>query len=378
MLTSGNHRLKNGSMEFSVEGVKAYRNRHGKWYYYHRKTGKRIKSRPGSPEFFAELAARNSTASAVPPRPLPGTLAALIADYRASAEFITLEPRTRADYQKVFDYLRPLETDLLVAVTPGYVAAVRDAAFKRKKRHFANYVKTVLSLLFAWAVSRGLMEFNPAARVKKIRRPKNAPEANRAWSREELQIVLAESPFEMRVAIALAVCTSLREGDVVIWPWSGYKDRLIQGRDAKTGSPVWMPAHPMLIALLEEHKERAAARAKKKGVNVVPLSLSPDMPIVTGQRGRPITEAGLRSNFFKVIRRLVREGKVASGVTFHGLRTTTATMLADADCDDATIQAVTGHKTVAMVAHYRRGADKKRRAAKGIAKLDFSLDADTA
>jgi hypothetical protein len=49
-------------------------------------------------------------------------------------------------------------------------------------------------------------------------------------------------------------------------------------------------------------------------------------------------------------------------------------MLADADCDDETIQAVTGHKTTTMVAHYRRGADKKRRAAKGIARLDFSLD----
>jgi len=60
------------------------------------------------------------------------------------------------------------------------------------------------------------------------------------------------------------------------------------------------------------------------------------------------------------------------GLTFHGLRTTTATMLADADCDDTTIQAVTGHKTVAMVAHYRRRA--KRRRAKGIAKLDFGLD----
>jgi len=250
---------------------------------------------------------------------------------------------------------------------------VRDAAFKKKKRHFANYVKTVLSLLFAWAVSRGLMEINPAARVKKIRRPKNATEANRAWTREELQIVLAENPFELRVAIALAVCTALREGDVATWLWSGYKDRLIQGRDAKTGSPVWMPVHPMLIALLEEHRERATGRAKNKGANVVPLSLSPEMPIVTGQRGGPMTEAGLRSNFFKVIRRLVQEGKVAPRLTFHGLRTTTATMLADADCDDTTIQAVTGHKTVAMVAHYRRRA-KKRRAAKGIAKLDFGLD----
>jgi len=74
-----------------------------------------------------------------------------------------------------------------------------------------------------------------------------------------------------------------------------------------------------------------------------------------------------------VVRELFKAGIVAPGLTFHGLRTTTATMLAEADCDDETIQSVTGHETTAMVAHYRRAADRKRRAARGIASLNFGL-----
>jgi len=129
----------------------------------------------------------------------------------------------------------------------------------------------------------------------------------------------------------------------------------------------------MLVALLEEARTRAIARTQKMGNNVVPLSLSPDRPVVIGQRGRPRTAAGLRANFFRVVRELFKAGLVAPGLTFHGLRTTTATMLAEADCDDETIQSVTGHETTAMVAHYRRAADRKRRAARGIASLNFGL-----
>jgi len=91
-------------------------------------------------------------------------------------------------------------------------------------------VKTVLSLLFAWALSRDIMAVNPAARVKKIRRPADAPEANRRWTVAELQIVMAAAPFEIRVAIGLAVCTALRERDLVRWPGSGYKDGKIRGK----------------------------------------------------------------------------------------------------------------------------------------------------
>ena len=340
-------------MEIPIEGVKSYRSRHGKWYVYHRKTGCRVTAKPGSPEFFAELARLDAVVEASVPKALPGTLGLLIRDYKRSPEYTELAPRTREDYAKVFDYLRPLDGQTLVAMNPGFIVEVRDAAFKKRKRHFANYVVAVLRLLFAWARVRGLVDDNPVARVPKFRRPKGAPKANRRWSRDELAIVLEAAPIELRLAIALAVCTGMRQGDVLRFPWSGYEGGQIQARAAKTGVPIRMPAHPMLCALLD-----AAPRTS-------PV-------VVIGARGRPFTEDGFRARFFKLIRDLQAAGKIAPGLTFHGLRTTTATMLAEAGCDTQTIMAITGHETEAMVAHYRRDADKTARAETAIAKLDFA------
>ena len=43
----------------------------------------------------------------------------------------------------------------------------------------------------------------------------------------------------------------------------------------------------------------------------------------------------------------------------HGWRYTAAKELAEAGCSDSEIQAVTGHKTLAMVQKYRSQADQK-------------------
>lgn len=82
--------------------------------------------------------------------------------------------RTRADYQKIFDYLKPLDGDLLVNIDQAYTLSVRDAAFAGRKRHFANYVVTVLRLPFAWGALHGLADKNAA------NRPEIAPAARRA------------------------------------------------------------------------------------------------------------------------------------------------------------------------------------------------------
>ena len=54
----------------------------------------------------------------------------MIAAYRRSPEFLELADRTRRDYQKVFDYLKPLDCDPLVSITSAYVIEIRDAAFQ--------------------------------------------------------------------------------------------------------------------------------------------------------------------------------------------------------------------------------------------------------
>lgn len=337
---------------FRVRGVKVYRSGR-KLYAYHRKSGQRIRAPFGTAAFLAELERIEKGERA--PLALPGTLGALIERYRGSPEFAALAPRTQADYQKVFDYLRPAAGDLLVEITAAYVLEARDAAFEKHKRRFANYVLAVLRLLLKWGQIRDLVEINVAAGVPKLRRPRQAPKANRAWTDEECETVLAATDGGMRVIFALGMFAGMREGDAVRAQRSWYDGAWLRWDQGKTGNPVELPADPRLKAVLDAAVEIAGG--------VTPLFLA------TGRAGRPYTGNGFRALFFRLLKRLETQGQIGSGLTFHGLRHTAGARLADLGTDPRTIGALLGHKTLAMTAHYSEGADRRQRAAAAVAKL---------
>jgi hypothetical protein len=64
-----------------VKGIKRFRDRHGRWRCYHRKTGLPIKAEFGSGEFFEELARLNGLATQTA-KPKAGTLGMLMTEYR--------------------------------------------------------------------------------------------------------------------------------------------------------------------------------------------------------------------------------------------------------------------------------------------------------
>ena len=136
-----------------VKGFKIFdgRHRNGRQYCYHRKTGEPIdleKYPLGSVGFFAECARINTLLTAIAPK--PGSLGLLIAAYRGDSIFADLAPRTRADYQRVFDYLKPIADTALVKFDRPLIVRIRDKAASNHGRRQGNYVKAVLSLLFAW------------------------------------------------------------------------------------------------------------------------------------------------------------------------------------------------------------------------------------
>jgi len=92
--------------------------------------------------------------------------------------------------------------------------------------------------------------------------------------------------------------------------------------------------------------------------------------IVTGARGRPLTVEGFKTVFFRLRDRLQAEGRIRPGLTFHGVRHTAATILADVGCDEPDIMAITGHKSTAALRKYIEQADRKARAEKAIRRLE--------
>jgi integrase len=289
-----------------VKGFKIYRDRHGRMRCYHRRTSTAVdltKAPFGSAEFFAECA-RIAEAGKLTLPPKPGTLGLLIVEYKQHAAFTDRAAHTRSDYQRIFNYLRPIESTPLVRFDAPLVVRIRDKAAEGGKRRSANYVKSVLSTLFSWGVERGLMTLNPAKGVKNIRRPKSTPDANRPWMDAERHAVLDDAPLHMRPALALMAYTGLGPGDAL---------RLAHGRIAtkrsKTGEPVYWPAPDPLRAVLE-----AAPRH-----DAITLCANSD--------GKPWTVSGFRASWRKYRLALERDNRVNPGLTLYGLRHTVAVIL---------------------------------------------------
>src|SRR5262249_35169550 len=144
-----------------------------------------------------------------------GTLGMLIRNYRASREFAALMPRSKDDYNKVLDFLSRLDAMPIVAVTQPFVVELRDSVSKRRKRRFANYVLSVLSVVFGHACERGDAKINPVKGVKKVRPRADEPRRNRLWSSMESDAVISRAPDQLKLPIAIGRWTGLREGDVL-------------------------------------------------------------------------------------------------------------------------------------------------------------------
>jgi hypothetical protein len=250
-----------------VKGFKIYLDCRKKLRCYHRETGTPIdlkKTPIGSAEFLAECARIAELAKAkAAGKEKPGTLGLLICDYRKSPVFQDLAPRTRADYQGLFEYLRPIADTPITSFNRPLVVRIRDKAASTLGRRRGNYVKAVLSILFSWGRERGYLADNPASGIKDIRRQKGAPEANRPWSDQERDAVIDAAPAHMRPAIALMMFTGLGPKDALTLPRNFARSGEIATRRAKTGEPVFWPMPRPLAAILDQappHRRHNALR----------------------------------------------------------------------------------------------------------------------
>lgn len=341
-----------------MKGFKIFPDRHGRMRCYHRATRIAVdltKSPIGSVEFFAECA-RIAELTKVPGPAKPGTLGLLITEYRASQSFLDLAPRTRADYQRCLDYLKPIAETALARFNRALVVRIRDKAATQHGRRFANYVKAVLSIIFAWGAEREFVASNPADKVKNVRRLRGAPEANRAWSDEERNAVLTHVPAHMRPAIGLMMFTGLGPKDALRLPRTFYEAGKIAARRSKTGQPVYWRAPKALQKIL------TAAPAHDA------------ITLCANSNGRPWTESGFRASWRKVRIKLEHDKTIGAGLTLYGLRHTVAVILREAGFDERTIADALGQKTIEMARHYAEGADLKRKMHGVVASFDREVN----
>ena len=324
-----------------VKGIKQFRHkRSGILYTYHRASNVRIYAEPGTPEFFAELdrAERKWKAQ----KPADGSLGKLIDEYRKTPEFLRLKPRTKADYEKVFDYIKHLRPMPLGNLTTGFVTRLRNKAFADRKRRFANYVVQVLSRVCTIGIGLELIKSNPAHKIPDIRKGTDERSLNRPWTVEERDAVQSAAPPHLAAPIAIGRYLGVRLSDMVRMRREDYQGGRISFITGKSGTEVTVPCPPPVA-------EAIAALPAHKGER-----------LFVNSRGQAWTDAGFSSSFRKHVIALVEQGRVGKGLTFHGLRHSVATDLREEGYNPRQIADILGQKTEAMVSVYSARADMRK------------------
>ena len=338
-----------------VPGVKIYVSK-GITYAYDRASGERLTPPHviGTPDWWAALKTIRDKTKA-PAAAQPGTWGGMVASYRASERFRTnITPRTRADYQGVLNWLATWNDVPVHRWTRSFVAGLRDRAQREHGRRFANYVLSVVSVVFVHGIERELAEANPVRDVKKLRRPKGQPRANRPWSAEEWETVTKAAGPELLAPILLGGILGYRQGEALSVKrdtWNRMTGTLSRV-SAKSGKLVKVPAPAEVDQALRA------------------LPAHDAITLLVNSRKQPWREDGFRGSFFRLIRKLEADGLVADGLTFHGLRHTAATKMRRLGFDTRTIADMLGQETEGMAGHYSREADLEPKLRGVVRKLD--------
>lgn len=181
----------------------------------------------------------------------PGTIAGLIADYRASARFKSRKPGTREIYGRTLEYLRDTLGDMQIsAITPGLVQAMKEELQDTPSK--ANQSLAILSILFKMAIGRGLLQTNPAANPGRLETPKRTE----LWSRDQEDRVLEAMRPSLKLAFMLLLYTLQRPSDVLSMTIGQVTERdgrlFIALRQQKTDALVGVPVHMRLDPFLRQ------------------------------------------------------------------------------------------------------------------------------
>jgi integrase len=202
----------------------------------------------------------------------------------------------------------------------------------------ANERIAVLSILCKLAVDLEWIDRNPVVDIAKLTGGEYEP-----WPDDKLtayeRYCDRHDLTDARTIYELAIGTGQRIGDCVKMQWADFDGEYMHVVQDKTGAKLAIYCPARLQAYL--------ATLPRKGRHIMAKNLT--QPI--GKRAAQKAVEAVRT----AIGIMHGENRLVP----HGWRYTAAVQLSDAGCGDSEIQAVTGHKTMAMVRKYRAKRDQK-------------------
>ena len=215
----------------------------------------------------------------------------------------------------------------------------------KMKPHAARNAFKALRAHSQFCVMAEMIKADP---TQSLKLPRAKSERRRAWTEAELAAYEARHPIgsKARLAMALALYTQTRRGDVLRMARQHIRDGMLAVRQQKTNVMLSLPVRPELLAVIE-------------------TTPGDHLTFLTTQNGKPYSKSYFNDQF----RIWCDEAGLPADCTFHGLRATGCTILADSGASTHEIAAWSGHLTLQEVERYTKAANQKRLAASGLAKV---------
>jgi integrase len=284
-------------------------------YYYAWRGGPRLVGEPGSPEFLASYTAAHQSRR----EPDRASFHSIIAGYKTSQDFLGLSKRSQSDYLQQIAKIEEKFGDLPLSALDD-VRVTRDFLEWRDgmagSPRQADYAWAILMRLCSWARARGLTLYRPPERVERLY---HADRSEKIWGEDHLAAFLGVASEPLQRALVFALETGQRQGDLLVLPWSAYDGTWVRLQQSKTGRRVNIPVTRRLRKVLDNTKRTGTV-------------------ILTNKRGLPWQSNAFRKQWGDATR---KAGIVDR--TFHDLRGTAVTRLAEAECSAAEIASITGH-----------------------------------
>jgi integrase len=273
---------------------------------------------------------------------------ALITEHRHSSAYKKLGKNSKGLREQASALLSNTFGDVCVPsqIKPLHMQALYDKLSARPAT--ANRRMDDMSKIFAWGRLRGFNDINPCSRIERV----HSTTGYEPWPMWALEKMMAEGKPHIVQAVLAAIYTGQRRADCLtqLRP-AQITDGVWLVQQGKTKTPVPVPLHPVILALLDVHNDEMHNAGR----------IDPTVPILKTSRGAPWS-SGFGASWAKELERLELH-EVAPRLTFHGLRTTNATMVANAVAKSdaihggiAHVQAMMGHLSKAMSEHYARRA----------------------
>lgn len=336
------------------------------------------------------------------------TFAEYAQDFYENREVLGESPLSRKSERMEIGKLADMFGDLtLEVITPAIVKkAYLDASAKGMSQAMLKRVSKRLKMILEEAVDDGILERNPAAKVKVAEPKRESPKALSAEEAERLASLLdEEGTTPLTVAIRLMLFGGLRKGEALGLDWGNVdfdagavfvckqfsNDRKLRPpKSAK--SRRWVSLDPSTMAFLAQWKAMQPETMDPRlgfvqddetpvvinpfGTNTDPTNFNRMFRDFCAEHGFGSYESEAR---YLDDRGYVRIRKVGyKGLTPHGLRHTHATLLIGANNDVKTVSTRLGHSSVSLTLNVYADAIRKNdvAAAESIARILESKKAE--